>query len=203
LARSKSLKIGVTGGIGSGKSEVCSVFRRLGVPVLSADEIAKNISSSHPRAKKKLLALFGNQAYGPDGVYNRAFIASRIFSQKSLQKKLEAIIHPLVESEIIRKFKSFEPQHAAMVVVEAALIYEAGLDKLLDTVIVVDADEPERIARVRKRDSVSEEDVRRRMDAQLDVARKLDKADYVVKNNGTPDELETKVKFLYSLFQHL
>ena len=90
-----------------------------------------------------------------------------------------------------------------IVIVEAALIYEAGLHKILDTVIVVDADESERISRVCKRDIVSGHAVRSRMNAQLGVKKKLEKADYIIYNNGTSKELEFKVRFLYSIFKQL
>ena len=90
-----------------------------------------------------------------------------------------------------------------MLIIEAALIYEAGLDKKLDAVIVVDAEETTRIMRVRKRDAVTEDSVRARINAQLDVKKKLEKADYVIHNNGTLEELESKVRFLYTIFNLL
>jgi dephospho-CoA kinase len=198
-----TLKIGVTGGIGSGKSTVCSIFAHLGVPVLYADNIAKEVSSRDSVIHKKLIALLGESAFQFDGSLNRSFIASEIFSNKALQKKVESIIHPRVEKEIERTFKEFAYRGEIIVIVEAALIYEAGLQKNLDAVIVVDADESERINRVRKRDVVSEDAVRSRITAQLDVKKKLEKADYIIYNNGTLEELESKVQFLYTVFKRL
>ena len=197
------LKIGVTGGIGGGKSAVCSIFAHLGVPVLYADNIAKELSSTDSNIRKKLIGLLGESAFQVDGSLNRSFIASKIFSNKSLQQKVESIIHPRVEKEIERKIKELERHGENIVIVEAALIYESGLHKKLDAVIVVDADESERINRVRKRDGVSEDAVRSRMIAQLDVSKKLKKADYIIYNNGTLNELESKVQFLYIVFKQL
>jgi len=197
------LRIGVTGGIGSGKSAVCSIFTRLGVPVLYTDDIAKELYSTDSTVRKKLVALLGELAFLSDGSLNRSFIASEMFADKSLKQKIESIIHPRTEKEIERRIKELTHLGQFIVIVEAALIYEAGLYKKLDSVIVVDADESERISRVRKRDVVSEDAVRSRMTAQFDVKKKLKKADYIIYNNGTLKELESKVQFLYIVFKQL
>ena len=203
LSAQKVYKIGVTGGIGSGKSAVCSIFARLGVPVLYADDIAKELSITDPTIRKKLIALLGGSAYHADGSLNRSFIASEIFANKTLKKKAETFIHPRVEKEIERQIQELASCGESIAIVEAALLVEAGLHKKVDAVLVVDADESERIRRVCKRDVVSEEDVRRRIAAQLEVKKKLEKADYIIYNNGSREELESKVGFLYSIFKQL
>ncbi len=103
LQHENILKIGVTGGIGSGKTAVCDIFARLGVPVLHSDEIAKELSHSDQVIRKKLISLLGTEAYLSDGTLNRHFIASKIFSNKDLQRKVEALIHPQVEKERERR----------------------------------------------------------------------------------------------------
>ena len=161
MKKAKSIfKFGVTGGIGSGKSTVCEVFERLGVPVLFADDISKEISTTDPNIKKKIIILLGNEAYTADGVLNCRFIASKIFSNKLLQKKLEAILHPQVENEIEHRAEKLQQAGHRLAIVEAALLYEAGLDKKMNAVLVVDADEVVRVQRVQQRDSASEEAVR-------------------------------------------
>jgi dephospho-CoA kinase len=197
------LKIGVTGGIGSGKTAVCDIFMRLGVPVLHSDEIAKELSHSSQVIRKKLMSILGTEAYLVDGTLNRQFVALKIFSNKELQRKVEAVIHPQVEKEREYRIKELIQKGHRCLIVEAALIYEAGLNKKLDGVIMVDADEATRVARVRKRDAVSEENVYARINAQGDVKKKLEKADYVIQNNGTLEELESKVRFLYTIFNQL
>jgi dephospho-CoA kinase len=191
--------VGVTGGIGSGKSAVCEVFTRLGVPVLQADDIAKEISNSNPIIRQKLTKVLGIETYLPDGSLNRSFVASRIFSSAQFKKKVEAIIHPEVDKERSRRIEELSKQGHRLVVVEAALIYEVGVEKKLDAVIVVDADESERMRRVRQRDNIPTEEIRKRMTAQMDIKKKVDKADYVIQNNGTLEQLESNVRFLYTI----
>ena len=195
--------MGVTGGIGSGKSTVCKMFESLGVQVLYTDDIAKEVSNSNPAVRAAIVKLLGSSAYNSDGKLNREFVSYRIFSQKRLQQKLNAIVHPEVEKEIDRR--STEPgiNGNNIVIVEAALIYEAGLDKKLDVVVVVDADEKLRVDRLRSRDAAKETDIRKRMKAQWNPDVKLKKADYVIHNNGTIHDLEEKVKFLHAIFQSL
>jgi dephospho-CoA kinase len=203
LRQKRIIKIGVTGGIGSGKTSVCDIFSRLGVPVLHSDEIAKELSSSNQEIRKKLVVYLGDEAYLSDGALNRKFIASKIFSNDGLRRKVEAVIHPQVEKERERRIKELVKQGHRFFIIEAALIYEAGLDKRLDAVVVVDADEATRVMRVRKRDAVPEKNVYARIKAQYDVKKKLEKADFVIYNNSTLEELESKVRFLYTLFNRL
>jgi dephospho-CoA kinase len=197
------LKIGVTGGIGSGKTSVCDIFSRYGVPVLHSDEIAKELSYSDKEIRKKIIAYLGNEAYLSDGALNRQFIASKIFSNEGLRRKVEAVIHPRVEKERERRINELVKYGHHLIIIEAALIYETGLDKKLDAVIVVDAEEAARVARIRKRDAVSEKEIYARINAQYDVKKKLEKADFMIFNNSTIEKLESKVRFLYTLFNRL
>ncbi len=203
-SRKRKLRtIGVTGGIGSGKTEVCRFFQELGVPVISADVVAKEIGNYDPRVKQLLVGLLGSQAYTAEGVLDRSYVASKVFSNKSIQKKINAIIHPRVEEEVERKFHELDRNGTEIAIVEAALIYEADLDKKLDAIIVVDAEESVKIERVMKRDGFTRQAVLDRMKAQMDPVDKLKKADYIIHNEGTLEELEQRVKFLYCVFQNM
>lgn len=176
------------------------MFERLGIPVLYADEIAKEIMDSDPKVNKHVAGLLGASAYTSDGSLDRVYVASQVFSNKTLQKKLNAIVHPLVEQEINRRIEGISAVGKRSVIIEAALIYEAGLERMLDAVVVVDADEQERIERVAKRDGISVADIKKRIGAQWSTQRKLDKADYILRNNGSLQDLETNVRFLYTIF---
>ena len=195
------LRVGVTGGIGSGKTIVCSLFAKHGIPVVSADEIAKQLMQSDEALRSQLSLLLGSSTFRPDGLLNRAHVAAKIFSDKSLQRKVNSLVHPKVEAEIDSRFAAIERSGKAIGIVEAALIYEAGYDKRLDVVIVVDAPEPDRIKRVVARDRSSTEEVRKRIAAQSPSEQKARKADYIIRNSGSLSELEASVDFLVLLLQ--
>jgi dephospho-CoA kinase len=201
--RRKILQVGVTGGIGSGKSTVCDIFRRLGIPVIDSDFLAKEICTANSAVRRKLVSILGDRAYLAGGSMNNAYIASMIFSDKKLRRMVESVVHPAVMKERQRRLTDLQNGGYKAVIVESALLFESGLDKKLDIVVAVDATEKLRIDRVRSRDSVKEEDVKARMRAQIDNREKLERADFVIKNNGTMEELEYKVRFLYHLFGRL
>lgn len=194
-----TLRMGVTGGIGSGKSLVCSLFQKLGAPALSADDIAKDLMTNDPGLRKALVRLLGFETYLPDGSLNRKGIAEKIFSAPALQKKVNALVHPKVTLEIERRMNDLDG-HSPYVVVEAALLYEAGLDALLDAVVVVDAEADVRMQRVMERDNSTRAEVMKRMDAQWSNKRKIQQAEYVLRNDGSIRELGRNVRFLHTLF---
>ncbi len=194
-----TLRMGVTGGIGSGKSLVCSLFQKLGAPALSADDIAKDLMTNDPGLRKALVRLLGSETYLPDGSLNRKGIAVKIFSAPALQKKVNALVHPKVTLKIERGMNELDG-HSPYVIVEAALLYEAGLDALLDAVVVVDAEADVRMQRVMERDNSTRAEVMKRMDAQWSNKRKIQQAEYVLRNNGSIRELGQNVRFLHTLF---
>jgi dephospho-CoA kinase len=195
--------IGITGGIGSGKSAVAKMFSRFGVSILFADDISKEICAADAVVRKKLSAVLGPEAYDGNGNLNRTFVASRIFSDRTVLKKVEVILHPAVHAEIKRLAARLEEAGQRMAFVEAALVYESGMDKYLDAVIVVDAEESVRLRRVEERDHAAGDVVKARMRAQIDSQKKIAKGDYVLYNNGSLKELEEKVRMLFSVFQKL
>jgi len=199
----RMLRIGVTGGIGSGKTTVCQFFEDLGLPVLYADKIAKSLSETNPRIRSAIRRLLGRQAYTSGGKLNRQYIADSIFGNDRLVRRMNAIIHPVVERQIIRELNRLERQSKKIAVVEAALIFEAGLDRYLDLVVVVHTDIQKRKGRANKRSGFSAKDILRRQKAQWPVAAKLKLADVVIENNGTRNQLKQKVKLLHKIFLHL
>jgi len=175
------LKVGITGGIGSGKTTVCRIFEMLNIPVYYADDRAKWLMRNDPNLKKNLIDLLGPSAYLPEGDLNRAYIGKLVFSDKELLDKLNKLVHPAV---FLDGEDWFSKQTTPYAIKEAALFYETGSFALMDKMIVVTADREERIRRVMLRDKVEREAVEARMDKQLPEAEKIKQADFVIYNDG-------------------
>ncbi len=175
------LTIGITGGIGSGKSTVCRAFNVLGVPVFQADAVAAWLQNNDPRIRKVISDLFGSEIYGPDGLLIRKKLAAIIFSDRLLLEKINQLIHPAVHTEF-EKWKASRKHHP-YVLYEAAILFETGSFRSFDFTVLVLADEKERIGRVIKRDHSSVEAILKRMHNQMPDADKMGLADFVVENN--------------------
>jgi dephospho-CoA kinase len=179
-----SLQIGITGGIGSGKSTVCKVFATLGIPIYDADSRAKYLMANSGKIKTAVKDFFGNEAYFENGELNRAYLAQQIFSDSQKAKTLEHIVHP----EVAMDYKLWVKENSAKspyLLKEAALMFETGGDKLLDKVILVSAAEDLRIKRVLTRDSQrSEEQLRAIIKKQMPESEKQKRANYVINNDG-------------------
>ncbi len=175
------LKVGITGGIGSGKTTVCRIFEMLNIPVYYADDRAKWLMQHDPDLIKNMIDLFGASAYQPSGDLNRAYIGKLVFSNKELLAKLNKLVHPAVFLDGERWFAEQTSRYA---IKEAALFYETGSYKQMDKMIVVTADREERIRRVMLRDGLEREAVEARMDKQLPEEEKIKQADFVIYNDG-------------------
>jgi dephospho-CoA kinase len=145
------LKIGITGGIGSGKSIICEIFKVLGVPIYHADERAKWLTNNDLQLKKEIKELLGRQSYEENGEYNRKWVAQQVFENPALLQQLNGLIHPRVWSDTERWVKTH--QNHAYIIKEAALMNRAGEGNDLDKVVVVSAPMDLRIERIKKRDS--------------------------------------------------
>ncbi len=178
----KPLKVGVTGSIGSGKSTVCKIFEMLNVPVYYADVRAKELMTEDEILIKKIKALFGEEAYKPNGDLNRPFIASIVFKNPDKLKSLNAIVHPAVFADSEKWFHSITNNNYG--IKEAALLIESNGHRMLDKLIVVTAPLNIRVERVMKRDQITREQVLERINNQLPESRKLEFADYIIKNDG-------------------
>lgn len=171
--------IGVTGGIGSGKSTVSKVFKELGIPVYDADTEAKFLINNSDVIKKEFKSIFGDDIYIDDNQIDRKRLSKLIFNDKSLLDKVNSIVHPAVRSH----FKAWAAsQKTDLVIKEAAILFESGTYKDVDIVITVTAPEDERIERVCKRDNVSKEQVRKRIANQISDEEKIKKSDFIIKN---------------------
>jgi len=189
------LKIGLTGGIGSGKTTVAEVFKQLGIPVYSSDNRAKSLMLENESLRKSLVDLFGKQAY-VDGVLNRTYLASIVFSNDEALTKLNELVHPILQ-------KDFEEWNAAQqspyIIKEAAILFESGANKGLDKVVLVEAPKELRISRVLQRDGFERSDVIARMDKQWSDEKKRELSDHAIINDEKSSLLEQVLK-LHDIF---
>ncbi len=173
--------IGITGGIGSGKTTVCKVFRVLGIPVFQADMVAAKLQNEDPYIKISLISLFGSDIYTKDGLLNRKKLAGIIFNDRNLLDKINNIIHPAVHQEF-KKWKALY-KDLPYLLYEAAIIFETGSFRNFDRTILVVTSENERIQRVMKRDHSTVEAVIQRMHNQFSDSEKMKMADFIIENN--------------------
>lgn len=174
------LKIGITGGIGSGKTLVCSIFNKLGIPVFNSDLEAKKLAHTHPEIKKQITAEFGEDIYSTNGTLDNKKLASIVFKNPYSLDKLNKIIHPFVRSE----FMNWQNKHISSpyIIQEAAILFESGAYKFLDKTITVYSDIDTRIQRVIKRDNSTEDKVNRVIENQMNEHIKCEKADFILYN---------------------
>ncbi|MGG7663076.1 dephospho-CoA kinase [Dyadobacter sp. BHUBP1] len=193
----RPLLIGITGGIGSGKSMVCRLFECLDIPIYYADSRAKWLTNNDREIRKKVIALLGNEAYNSNGMYDTRFVASKVFKNEPLLKKLNAIIHPVV----LRDTQNWVVQHAGApyVVKEAAIMARAGQANAVDVVVVVEAPVALRIQRILERDKRPEQEIRAIIERQVSDESRREIADYIV-NNDDASELIPQVLHLHELF---
>ncbi|MEI5985230.1 MULTISPECIES: dephospho-CoA kinase [Sphingobacterium] len=192
------LKIGITGGIGVGKSMAARIFKVLGIPTYDADREAKDIMFKSEAVRQALLKTFGKEVYLEDGQLNRAWLSKQVFSNAEELAKLNAIVHPAV----IQDAEDWASAQTSLYSVkEAALLFESGSYKKLDFTILVTSPESVRIERVMKRDQVTEEEVRRRMSKQMPESEKEKLADFII-HNDDDHSLIVQVMELHKRFFH-
>lgn len=174
--------VGITGGIGSGKSTICKIFEVLGVKIYYADDRAKHLMETNQEVIADIKSIFGNEAYSSNKL-NRAYISEMAFGNKNLLTDLNQVVHPAVKKD----FEEWVTENSTekFVLKEAALLIEAGSYKELDVLLLVVADEETRISRVLKRDTQrTEEEVRKIISEQLSDEEKVPLANFIIDNNG-------------------
>mgnify|MGYP000906280864 CR=1 FL=1 len=174
------LKIGITGGIGSGKSTVAKLFEVLGIPVYAADEAGRRLMNENEIVKKQVKELFGEAAYTNE-ILNRKYLADIVFNNEKQLARLNAIVHPATLKDADDWMNS---QHSPYAIKEAAILFESGAHEHLDYVIGVSAPAPLRIRRAMQRDNVTREQVIARMNRQIDETIKMRLCDFIIYNDG-------------------
>lgn len=182
------LKIGLTGNIASGKSTVESILQELGIKVLDADKVTHSLLAENKAIKNKVIALFDDlNILDENGNISRKKLGKIVFSNENKRKELEKILHPEIKQEFLRFFE--ENKNQKIVVVSAALLFEANMQSMFDKIILVTADNTTRLNRLIERNCISLEEAQKIIDTQMSQEQKIALADYVVPNNTTIDDL--------------
>ena len=191
------LKVGLTGGIGSGKSTASRYFESLGAFVLDADEKVKSLITSNETVQYELISEFGTDIIDGTGRVNKKKLARIAFQDEDHQQRLNSVVHPYIFNLIDKEFnRVFNDKKHGVFIVDAALIYETGFDAHLDYVIVVTAHLKNRMERALGRETLSREEILKRVGFQWPEEEKVNMADFVVHNDGTEAELQKKIESL-------
>ncbi|MDN6381895.1 MAG: dephospho-CoA kinase [Corynebacterium casei] len=190
--------IGLTGGIGSGKSTVAQLFVEEGFPLIDADVIAREVVAAGQPALQELADVFGVDILEPSGELNRQLLAQRAFADREATDKLNAITHPRIQQRTQELFDAYREKDVEAVIYDMPLLVDNGLDRAMDWVIVVDVAAEERIRRLVEYRGLDEEDAQRRVKAQIPDGLRLAAADSVIDNNAAIDNLKPQVDQLIS-----
>jgi dephospho-CoA kinase len=189
------LRVGLTGGIASGKSTVSKIFASFGAKVLDADEVARELLLPGQPAWKRLRQAFGEEFFHPDGTVKRKQLRKLVFANPEKRDQLNAIVHPEVMKEINRRSEVLSSSlQAKVLVVDVPLLLEVGVADRFDKIVVVDARESVQINRLVQRDGISEEEAKQALKAQMPLSEKVELADYVIDNNSTLADTEIQVR---------
>lgn len=188
------LKIGLTGGIGSGKSTVTRMFADLGVPIIDMDVIAREVVVPGQPALEEIKAVFGNDICTADNELDRSRLRDIIFSDNAKRKQLEDIIHPRIRQRVSKLQDTLDAPYCIIVI---PLLFETAGQDRIDRILVVDTSSEEQIRRTMQRDRMSEDQVRKIIASQVDRQTRLDKADDVINNSGATDQLHAQVSRLH------
>lgn len=199
------LKIGLTGGIGSGKSAVSEMFSRLAVPVIDTDIISRQLMHGNSDVTSAVIDTFGDTVLDSHGAIDRKKLAKLVFGDKAKKQQLEQILHPRIRSEVSRQIKqlvaSDTPPPYTIIVIP--LLFETGFNITIDRTLVVIADEAVRIARVRQRDNRSMDEIHSIINSQVGDEKRLSEADDIIENNNDFKQLESQVALLHNKYSEL
>ncbi|TAL33840.1 MAG: dephospho-CoA kinase [Spirochaetes bacterium] len=184
------MKIGVTGIFASGKGTVCKMFEELGARVIDTDELARDVVAPGTEGLETLVREFGTGILGPDGALDRRRFGVLIFKDKVKVNRVNQITHPLI---LKRAAEAFEKNPGAVFMINTPLLFESGFDKFMDATIVVTAGTEQAVERGVKRDNISAEEIRDRLNNQISLNEKIRRADHVIDNSGTLENTKKQV----------
>lgn len=188
-----ALTIGLTGGIASGKSTVTKMIRELGIPVIDADQVARDVVKVGEEAYTQIVATFGQDILQANGEIDRAKLGAIVFHNEQERKKLNAIVHPAVRRRMMAEKEEYVQSGAETIVLDIPLLFESELTHLIDKVIVVYVDDEVQLERLMKRNGFSKEEALARIRSQMPLREKVKKADAVINNNGTVEETKQQL----------
>lgn len=194
------LRVGLTGGVASGKTTVSDSFARRGVPTFSADQIAHDLTRPGGAALAQIRAEFGDAVFEPDGSLDRAALADEVFSDAAARRRLERILHPPIVDALAALTAACTAPYC---VVEIPLLEAHHVGPLVDRVLVVDVSRDEQLRRLQSRDGLTRVAAERRLDAQKSRDARLEMADDLIRNDGLPAELDAQVDALHALYTAL
>lgn len=195
-------RIALTGGIATGKSHVRSEFERLGVPTIDSDTLARDVVRAGTPGLTAVVARFGEGVLGVDGLLDRRKLAAIVFADPRSRLDLEAIVHPAVREATDRWFASLSQDDFPFAIADIPLLYEVGRDRDFDEVIVVAADPDTQVRRIVQRDNITDGEARQRIAAQLPIAEKVSRANYVISTEGSVEDTNRQVRDVLALLQH-
>jgi dephospho-CoA kinase len=188
-----ALTIGLTGGIASGKSTVTEMIRGLGIPVIDADQVARDVVKAGEEAYEQIIKTFGQDILQENGEIDRAKLGAIVFYNEQERKKLNAIVHPAVRRRMLAEKEEYVQKGAKTIVLDIPLLFESELTHLIDKIIVVYVDDDIQLERLMKRNGFSEEEALARIRSQMPLHEKVKKADAVINNNGTIEETKQQL----------
>ncbi len=192
------LLFGVTGGIGSGKTAVCNFLKEKKIPIIEADPLARDLTNHSPEIRQTLVAEFGKDVYLDSGTLNKDLLSQLVFSDAATRERVNQIIHPPVFKAIQDRVNQLKQENQSLAGVEAALIFESKMERILNAVIVVTAPMKKRIEWIKSRDGFSQEEILKRINSQMPLEEKIKRADYVIDNDHALSDLAKKVDELYN-----
>jgi len=192
------LVVGLTGGMASGKSIVSKILKEIGLPIIDADLIAREIVRPNEAGYREIVDHFGQGLLNPDQTINRRKLAKIIFSDPEERERLNSILHPRIVKEIKIRIEDFKERGERMLIIDAALLIEAGELSLVDKLIVVTVSPKIQVRRLAQRDHLTEKEAREHIATQMPLSEKMKLADYVVNNSGPVRKTIKRVKEIYN-----
>ncbi len=189
--------VGLTGGIGSGKSTVAGFFAELGVPIVDADRIAREVVEPGTEGLAEVVAAFGEQLLDGEGRLDRAALGRRVFDDPGARQRLESILHPRIGALSMQRLMALKQEGHPYALYEAALLVENGSHRMMGKLVVVAVDEATQLARVKARDGLDDDAVQARIASQLPLADKIAAADYVIRNDGSLEQTRARVEAVH------